>query len=64
MNGKVSTFEKEFDNINEYQRFFIDHPEYDSNHLFQRSLKPFNSLREFLKSPFGNTLPLIPLFPM
>lgn len=48
INGKVHTFQKDFDDYDSYQRFVSENPEYNTKSLFQNFLgwwsSPFDSL--------------------
>ena len=61
MNGKVHTFQKDFDNYDDYQKFVGDHPEYDSVRLFQNFWNPWSLYDNTLLSGKGSTLSSLPV---
>lgn len=50
MNGKVHTFQKDFDDYDEYQEFVGTHPEYSSRGLLENFWNPWASLGRYLPS--------------
>lgn len=43
INGKVHTFQKDFDDYDSYQKFISENPEYNTKSLFQNFLGGWNS---------------------
>ena len=61
MDGKVHTFQKDFDDYDDYQKFVGAHPEYDSTRLFQNFWNPWSLWDNTLLSNTGSTLPSLPV---
>ena len=61
MDGKVHTFQKNFDDYDDYQKFVGAHPEYDSTRLLQNFWNPWSLWDNTLLSNTGSTLPSLPV---
>ena len=61
INGKLHTFQKDFDDYDDYQKFVGDHPEYDSVRLFQNFWNPWSLYDNTLLSAKGSTLSSLPV---
>ncbi len=60
MNGKIHTFQKDFDDYDDSQKFIGDNPEYDSTRLFQNFWNPWGIWEDTLLTGRGSTLPSLP----
>lgn len=60
VNGKVHTFQKDFDDYDDYQKFVGENPEYDTSRLFTNFWNPWNIWDNPLLSGHGATLPSLP----
>ena len=55
INGKVHTFQKDFDDYDSYQKFINENPEYNTKNLFQNFLSGWNSpFDSFFTLPGGS----------
>lgn len=48
INGKVHTFQKDFDDYDTYQKFIAEHPEYSNDRLFSPFLDPWSALESWM----------------
>lgn len=59
INGKVHTFQKDFDDYDAYQEFVTKNPEYDTSNLFRNAWNPWSMWDRFFTPTYApeNILP-------
>jgi hypothetical protein len=58
VNGKVHTFQKDFDDYDQYQEFIGNHPEYNVVDSFQPLWNPWRVLDRFVLPSWTEELPV------
>ena len=61
MDGKVYTFQKGFDDYDDYQKFVGTHPEYSPESFLENFWNPWSLWDNTLLSNTGSTLPSLPI---